>query len=132
MQFPASHREDVWSLLSQFIDYWFYTISSVVPAVTKLSMARVTSSPMFGLCQQSDVVPLDLQGHVLSPLLWFFLYQSQQSVHYLFDRMLHRDTTKKFTNFCRIIPFFIRESEKKTVRRNLLVFFHLSQLRIIF
>jgi hypothetical protein len=103
----------------------------VVPAVTKLSMATVTSSPMFGLCQQSDVVPLDLQGHVLSPLLWFFLYQSQQSVHYVFDRMLHRDTTKKFTNFCCIIPFFIRESEKNSLKKFTCVF-HLSQLIELF
>jgi len=64
----------------------------VVPTVTKLSMTAATSPSMFGFCHQPVAIPLDLEGHVLSPLIWFFLYQHKKL--FTIDRMLYGDTKK--------------------------------------
>jgi len=71
-----------------------------------------------GLCQQHDVVPLIYKvtsnlpfsdsflfiSTIICPILpiLILLLPAQQSVHYVFDRMLPRDKKKSFTNFCDI------------------------------
>jgi hypothetical protein len=73
-----------------------------------LLIYKVTSNlPRIGLCQQHDVVPLIYKvtsnlpfsdsvffsiSTIISILI--LLLPAQQSVHYVFDRMLHRDKKK--------------------------------------
>ncbi|EER97388.2 hypothetical protein BDA96_02G360300 [Sorghum bicolor] len=60
--------------------------------------------------QQSDAISLDLQGHVLSPLLWLFLYQHKNLFTMCLIECFTKIPQKRFTNFGHIIPFKLSTS----------------------
>jgi len=119
----SSIRYDLSLPLSLFKDYWFYiffntsccdaTISSTYCGQAENGGSHANRSYLvshIGLCQQHDVVPLIYKvtsnlpfsdsflfiSTIICPILpiLILLLPAQQSVHYVFDRMLPRDKKK--------------------------------------